>query len=244
MFVLSQENRMPKIAVIVPAKNEAENICSVIEDIIRNSPQSDIIVVDDHSSDLTADNARAYPQVTVLVSPISLGIGGAVQLGVIHALEKGYDTLVRIDGDGQHNALFINNLLAKVNETTLVIGARNHTEFKSSSDIVRKFGWIYFRLLFRLFTCVSIQDPTSGFVCFGKKVAEKFAKYYPLDFPEIESTALLIRAGHTVICEKVQMNPRKKGNSSISAFYSIIYMITVSLAFFISFFKKNPYGAT
>lgn len=228
--------------VIVPAKNEVESIHLVIEDITRNASQCDIIVVDDHSSDSTAEKAKQFRNVTVLVSPISLGIGGAVQLGIVYALDKGYDTFVRIDGDGQHNALFINSMLEKVTATTLVIGARTNTEFKATSDLVRKFGWVYFRLLFRVFTCTSVCDPTSGFVCFGKKVAEKFAKYYPLDFPEIESTSLLIRAGFPIVCEQVQMNPRKRGNSSISSLYSIIYMITVSLAFFISFFKKNPYG--
>lgn len=233
---------MPRVAVIVPAKNEAQSIGLVIDDITRNAGQCDIIVVDDHSSDATAEKARQHEKVTVLVSPISLGIGGAVQLGIVYALDKGYDTFVRIDGDGQHNALFINGMLEKVDATTLVIGARNNTEFNASSDLVRKFGWVYFKLLFRVFTCSSIRDPTSGFVCFGKRIAEKFSRYYPLDFPEIESTALLLRAGHKVLCENVKMSPRTKGNSSIGSFYSIIYMISVSLAFFISFFKKNPYG--
>jgi glycosyltransferase involved in cell wall biosynthesis len=236
-----KDQAKPRIAAIVPAKNEAGSIGSVIEDLIRHAPQCSIIVVDDHSSDATAEKAGQYESVTVLVSPISLGIGGAVQLGIMHAIDKGYDTFVRIDGDGQHNALFINSMLDRVDATTLVVGARTSTEFKATSDLVRKFGWVYFRLLFRVFTCTTVCDPTSGFVCFGKKVAEKFAKYYPLDFPEIESTSLLIRAGFPIVCEQVQMNPRKRGNSSISSLYSIIYMITVSLAFFISFFKKNPY---
>ncbi len=233
---------MAKTAVIIPAKNEADNIAAVIEDVLRHAPQCRIIVIDDHSADRTGAIARSYRDVSVLTSPIILGIGGAVQLGIRHGLEIGFTSFVRMVGDGQHIASYITQLLSKVSETTMVIGARNSFDFRKSSDFVRKIGWHYFRLLFRLFFGKNIVDPTSGFVCFGKDLAYKFSKYYPLDFPEIECTALLLRAGYTVLCEEVRMNPRKQGNSSISVFYSIIYMLTVSLAFFISFFKKNPYG--
>jgi glycosyltransferase involved in cell wall biosynthesis len=232
---------MPKIAVIIPARNEADNIQRVIQDIIRNAPQCDIIVVDDHSTDETAQNACRHDRVTVLCSPIRLGIGGAVQLGVLHAMEKGYDIFVRMDGDGQHSALYVQHLLSKVQDTSLIIGGRSGHDFAVSSDLFREIGSRYFKFLFRVFTGKKISDPTSGFVCFGKSIAEKFARYFPLDFPEIESTVLLLRAGFDVKSEEVTMNPRKKGNSSITMFYSIVYMFSVSISFFIAFFKKNPY---
>ncbi|HUI90803.1 MAG TPA: glycosyltransferase family 2 protein [Chitinivibrionales bacterium] len=232
---------MSKIAVIIPAKNEAQNIGRVIEDVRSNAPQCDIIVVDDHSADNTVQTAEMFERVTVLSSSISLGIGGAVQLGVLYALKQGYDTLVRMDGDGQHNGFFIDKLLSKVKDNVLVVGTRCGADFKTSSDMARKIGGWYFRLLFRFFTRTNVLDPTSGFICFGKSIAEKFARYYPLDYPEIESTMLLIRAGYRIECEEVRMNPRKQGRSSISWFYSLVYMIAVSLAFFISFFKDNPY---
>jgi glycosyltransferase involved in cell wall biosynthesis len=232
---------MLKTAVIIPAKNEAQNITRVIEDVLANAPQCTIIVVDDHSADDTVQTAEKFEKVTVLSTPVSLGIGGAVQLGIQYALEQGYDTFVRIDGDGQHSGSFIPKLLSKARDNNLVVGARSSSDFHTSSDVVRKIGWWYFKLLFRFFTHTSILDPTSGFICFGKAVANKFARYYPLDYPEIESTMLLVRAGYQIECEDVQMNPRKKGYSSISWFYSVIYMFAVSLAFFISFLKKNPY---
>jgi glycosyltransferase involved in cell wall biosynthesis len=232
---------MFKIAVIIPAKNEAQNIGRVIEEIHAIAVQCDIIIIDDHSSDATRQIAETFEKVTVLSSAISLGIGGAVQLGVQYALAQGYDTFVRLDGDGQHSAFYIEKLLSKIKDNTLVVGMRCSADFNRSSDVVRKIGWWYFRLLFRFFTRTSIPDPTSGFICFGKAIAYQFAKYYPLDYPEIESTMLLIRAGYTIEYEIVKMNPRKEGTSSIGWFYSLVYMVAVSLAFFISFFKNNPY---
>jgi glycosyltransferase involved in cell wall biosynthesis len=234
---------MHSLAVIIPAKNEADNIGRVIEDVLRNAPPCQIIVVDDHSTDGTGQKARQHANVTVLSASISLGIGGAVQLGVLYGLEKGFDTFVRMDGDGQHNALYIKNLLSKTNDSTLVVGTRSPADFKASSSLVRKFGSWYFKLLFRVFARRTIDDPTSGFICFPREIAENFARYYPLDYPEIESTVLLLRAGYNVVCEEVRMNPRKQGNSSIGMVYSFIYMVAVSFAFFISFFKKNPYEA-
>jgi glycosyltransferase involved in cell wall biosynthesis len=230
-----------KIAVIIPAKNEEDNIGKVVEDVIRNVPHCEIVVIDDHSTDETGLRARAHKNVMVLTSPIALGIGGAVQLGIRFGLEAGFTTFVRIDGDGQHDASYIPKLLSKVSESTLVIGARNNIDFMGSSDFIRKIGWYYFKLLFRLFTGKKVCDPTSGFMCFGKTIAEKFAGYFPLDYPEIEGTMLLLRAGFDVKYEEVRMNPRKKGKSSISIFYSMVYMVAVSIAFFISFFKKNQY---
>jgi hypothetical protein len=148
-----------------------------------------------------------------------------------------------MDGDGQHNACYIKNLLSKVNDSVLVVGTRSTADFKASSNFARKSGSWYFKLLFRIFARRTIDDPTSGFICFPREIAENFARYYPLDYPEIESTVLLLRAGYNVVCEEVRMNPRKQGNSSIGLVYSFIYMVAVSFAFFISFFKKNPYEA-
>jgi glycosyltransferase involved in cell wall biosynthesis len=232
---------MPAVAIIIPARNEAHNIGAVLTDALHHAPDATVIVVDDHSSDSTLDEARKIAGVIIVHSGVSLGIGGAMQLGVKCALRRGCDVFVRMDGDGQHDARFIGQLVAQAAPKTLIIGSRTETSFVRSSDPVRYAGSVFFRMLFTLFTKDIISDPTSGFVCFGRDVALQFAGYLPAEYPEIESCVLLLRAGYTVKTVGVVMRSRVGGRSSITVFRSIVYMVSVTLAFAVSFFRENPY---
>jgi hypothetical protein len=122
-----------------------------------------------------------------------------------------------------------------------VQGARPHAEFAATSNWVRKFGSLYFHLLFRACAFRDVPDPTSGFMCFDRDIAEKFARFYPTDYPEIESLVLLIRAGHAIRSLPVAMKARVSGDSSIGLVKGAIYMLTVTLAFFSSYLRSNPY---
>lgn len=241
---LQGTDSLPRLAVIIPAKNEADNIGKVLADIRAHLPTADIIVVDDCSEDDTAETAAAFPGVTLLRSPISLGIGGAVQLGLKFAVGKGYEVFIRMDGDGQHRAESLAELVRNGGPRTLVQGARPHARFLESSNWIRKVGSLYFHLLFRICTFRNIPDPTSGLMCFGKDIAEKFSRFYPTDFPEIESLVLLIRSGHRIVSAPVAMEPRQGGSSSIGWWHGGIYMLSVTIAFLSSFLRNNPYGAT
>ncbi len=99
-----------RILVIVPAFNEEGSIRKVIGGVKEHFPQADIIVVNDGSTDCTSDRARAG-MATVLDLPFNLGIGGAMQAGYRYAYEKGYDTAIQVDGDGQHDPAEISKLL-------------------------------------------------------------------------------------------------------------------------------------
>lgn len=233
---------MGRIAVIIPARNEAANLPSVLDDIARHIPDAHVIVVDDHSDDGTATVAAALPRCTVVSAPISLGIGGAVQLGIKYALGQGFDLFVRMDGDGQHRAESARALIAAWKPGALVQGSRSHADFAATSNWLRKLGSLYFHLLFRAFASRDLPDPTSGMMCFGRDIAAKFAAFYPLDFPEIESLVLLLRSGHAVIPETVAMRPRLAGTSSINPAHAAIYMLSVTIAFFGTWVRKNPYG--
>jgi len=100
-----------RIAVVVPARNEAGHIGGVI----KSMPQlvDDIVVVDDCSDDNTSDNARATrdPRVTILATPAQSGVGGAMVLGYRHAIELGADIVVKMDGDGQMPPEYLHCLL-------------------------------------------------------------------------------------------------------------------------------------
>jgi glycosyltransferase involved in cell wall biosynthesis len=234
---------VPDLAVIIPARNEAANIAAVIRDVSACLPGAGIVVVDDRSEDGTFQAASAFPGVTVLRSPISLGIGGAVQLGVRYALEKGYSRFARMDGDGQHRAESVVEMLRCAGPGTLVQGSRPHHQFALSSNWIRKAGSLYFHLLFRACARTDLPDPTSGLMCFGRDIGAHFSRFYPTDFPEIESLALLLRAGHRVVSVPVAMRTRQAGESSIGFLRGIVYMISVTMAFFIAFLRRNPYSA-
>jgi glycosyltransferase involved in cell wall biosynthesis len=234
---------LPRIAIIIPAKNEAGNITGVVHDIRSHLPSADIVVVDDHSDDGTGEAAAALSGVVVLRSPIPLGIGGAVQLGLMYAMSGSYDIFIRMDGDGQHRAECLPDLIRRGGPGTLVQGARPGAEFLASSNWVRRLGSVYFRALFRVFARHRIEDPTSGMMCFDRTIAGKFSRFYPTDFPEIESLVLLLRSGHAVVSAPVTMAARARGSSSIDSLHAAVYMLSVTLAFFSSFLRKNPYGA-
>src|SRR5882757_8259879 len=102
---------MNRHLAIVPAYNEQEAIANTVADVLRHASDFDVLVVDDGSIDRTAANAQAAGA-EVLTLPFNLGIGGAMQSGYIYALEHGYEIAVQVDGDGQHDARNIHDLLA------------------------------------------------------------------------------------------------------------------------------------
>lgn len=234
---------VPSIAVIIPARNEAGNIARVIGSIREALPDADVIVVDDHSEDATSREASRCDRTAVLRSPVALGVGGAVQLGIRYGLSRGYSLFVRMDGDGQHPAASLPELLRHAAPGSLVQGSREPARFRASSTGLRKLGSRYFRLLFRWFAGSRVLDPTSGFMCFGRDLAEKFAAFYPLDYPEIESLALLARSGYRIIPVTVEMRSRSAGESSLGPVRGAVFMAAMTLAFFAAFIRRNPYGA-
>lgn len=229
-----------QITVVIPAKNEEHNIGRVVADIRKHTDNARIVVVDDASSDATAAVAESAGALVVR-SPIVLGVGGAVQLGVKFGLTTDSTIFVRMDGDGQHCAEYIMSLVGSSGQNRMVVGTRSELEFQASSTWLRHLGSLYFTWLFRLFTWNSLPDPTSGFICFGRDIAKKFAAYFPMDYPEVESAVLLLRSGVRIEPVLVHMEPRRRGRSSIGLFKSLIYMASVTVAFFVAFVKKNPY---
>ncbi len=114
-----------KVLAIVPAYNEGETTAEVVRDIQRLAPGVDIVVVDDCSPDDTGDWAR-NAGARVLPLPVNLGIGGAVQTGFKYAEAHGYDVVIQVDGDGQHDPAEIGLIVGPIarGEADVVIGSR------------------------------------------------------------------------------------------------------------------------
>jgi len=220
-----------RVAVIVPAYNEARNLPRLAEALRAHAPGCDVCVVDDGSTD---DTARVAADLgwTVLRLPVNLGIGGAVQAGYLWALEHGHDVAVQIDGDGQHDPAYLEALLApvKTGDADVVIGSRFLSEGGFRSTAVRRAGIRYLSWFLRLRCGARITDTTSGFRAAGRSAIELFARYYPSDYPEPEAIALAKRAGLRLAEVPVRMSERAHGRSSITAVRTLYYLVKVSLA--------------
>ncbi len=230
-----------KVLVIIPAFNEEGAVGKVVEEVRTHLPQADALVVNDGSTDLTSERAKASGA-TVLDLPFNLGIGGAMQAGYKYAHEKGYDIAIQVDGDGQHDPKEIPKLLQALEEkeVDMVIGSRfiGDSEFKSS--MMRRVGISIFSKVISLIVGQKITDPTSGFRAANRKAIQLFAFDYPQDYPEPEVLVLLHKCGLKMAEVPIVMNERYAGESSITTIRSVYYMVKVLLAIFVDCFKKLP----
>lgn len=227
-----------RVLVAIPAYNEEKSIGAVVASLRRRFPY-DVLVVNDGSDDGTAATARRAGAI-VLDLPCNLGIGSAVQTAFLFAREKGYDTLVRIDGDGQHEPEDIPKVLEPIlaDRADAVIGSRflGGTDYKAS--IPRIFGIRHFRALVNLLTGYRVTDPTSGFFAINRRLIVFYAQHYPSDYPEVDSYILMHRLKARAIEVPVRMHARAEGKSSITKFRAVYYMVKVTLSFLINAIRR------
>lgn len=225
------ENEPMRGLVIIPALNEERNLPRLLEALRRDAPAWDVCVIDDGSSDGTAALAREQG-VVVLRLAQNLGIGGAVQTGYLWAREHGYQVAAQLDGDGQHDPLFLAAALAPIVEgrADLVVGSRYLGSAGFRSTAVRRAGIRYLCWFLRLRCGVRVTDPTSGFRLAGRRAIALFAASYPSDYPEPEAIARATRSGLAVCEVPVVMREREHGKSSIGAGGTLYYLVKVSLA--------------
>jgi len=228
---------------VVPAYNEAATIESVVESIHGHAPLFDVLVVDDGSTDSTAEIARRT-RAHVLALPFNLGIGGAVQAGFVYARDNGYDYMAQIDGDGQHDPAELGKLfdaMSTGNSIDMVCGSRFLTsEYEYPAPISRRTGIHFFAFLLSRIVDGRVSDPTSGFRLYNRRAIELFARDYPHDYPEVEAV-LMLHHHRLRMCEvPVQMYARGGGNSSISTGKSAYFMIKVLLALLVGLARRRP----
>ncbi len=228
-----------KKLVIIPAFNEEGNLEKTINDIKNNAPDFDYVIINDCSTDKTLEMCRKHG-FSYLNLPVNLGIGGAVQTGYRYAYYHGYDIAVQFDGDGQHSAAHLEEMVYTLEKTEsdMVIGSRFIEKEGFQSSGLRRIGIKYFSWLIKLLTGKKITDPTSGMRMVNRKLLERFTDEYPKDYPEPESVVTILCENYKVTEIPVIMNERMEGISSISLKNSIYYMIKVSFAILIARMKK------
>jgi glycosyltransferase involved in cell wall biosynthesis len=220
-----------RILFIVPAYNEQENLSAVIAGLRNRHPAADILVVNDGSTDDTGNVARRAGAL-LLDLPFNLGIGGAVQSGLLYAQRNGHDIAIQFDGDGQHTPDEIDPLLARLEQgdCDVVVGSRFVERSGYRAPAARRAGIAILSFAHRIVLRRRISDPTSGFRVYNRAAIEFLAEEYPHDYPEPESIVTLTRNGFRVVEVKVEMQPRQGGRSSITFWRAIYYMLKVLVA--------------
>lgn len=220
-----------KKLVIIPAYNEEASIVNTVQDILDHAPGFDYVVINDCSKDRTLQRCHENG-LNVIDLPVNLGIGGGIQTGYRYAVEHGYDVAVQFDGDGQHDASYLQAMADRLerNDLDMVIGSRFIENEGFQSTGLRRFGINFFKFLIKLLYGGTITDATSGMRMCSRRVMEEFSVDYPQDYPEPETVARLLRKKYKVQEIPVVMRERSAGTSSINPAKSVYYMIKVSLA--------------
>lgn len=217
-----------RVMILIPAYNEEGAIGFVVDELVRLFPEAPVLVVNDSSVDSTAQLAEKS-RARVLTLPWHLGLGGALQAGYRLAFESGFEYVVRLDGDGQHDPRFVPQLLEAVSTTgaQMAIGSRFANGGDGATSVIRSAGIWLFRTLLRPILGRPVHDPTSGFVAVNREALEVFSKSFPLEYPEIEALVVLRRRAFQFVEVPVTMRPRRAGRSTITPLKSIYYIVHV-----------------
>ena len=220
-----------KTLIVIPAYNEQDNILQTIKNIQLNNPEISYVVVNDCSTDNTRQVLRLNEE-DYLDLPVNLGIGGGVQTGYQYALEHDYDIAIQFDGDGQHDARYIKDLIAPLEsgQADIVIGSRFITKEGFQSSAMRRLGINFLSGLIKLLCGIRVKDVTSGMRAVNKKMIKEFAENYAQDYPEPEAILASGLKGARIMEVPVIMHERQAGQSSIHSFKSVYFMLKVSIA--------------
>lgn len=224
--------------VIVPAFNEEGAIAGVVESVHREMPGTPVVVIDDCSIDATVQRAQAAGAFVLSVAH-HLGLGGCVQTGYKLAFELGYEYVIRVDGDGQHDARYIPVILEALRTSgcEMVIGSRFLEKEGGETTAARSLGIVFFRAVLRPILGKPVHDPTSGFVGVNRRALAVFSRSFPLEYPEIETLVVLQRRAFRFMEVPCRMLPRLTGRSSITPLRSVYYIVHVLLGVLINVLK-------
>jgi glycosyltransferase involved in cell wall biosynthesis len=227
-----------KLLILIPAYNEEGAVGSVVEEVRAVMPGVPVLVVDDCSLDGTRPTA-VLAGAAVLSLPYHLGLGGCVQAGYRLAFELGYDFVIRVDGDGQHDPRDIPKILEALQKEgcEMVIGSRFIDGEGEHSGALRALGIVFFRAVLRPILGKPVRDPTSGFVGVNRTALALFSRSFPLEYPEIEALVVLQRKRFRFGEVPCRMRPRRAGRSTITLVKSLYYIAHVLLGVFVNVLK-------
>jgi len=227
------------VLIVIPAWNEAQNIEMVVAETIAALPKSHILVVDDGSTDDTAERARAAGARAISL-PVNLGVGGAMRAGFKFARQFGYSHVVQVDGDGQHDPKFVPDLIDQLERFDIVIGARFAGKGDYEVQGPRKWAMALLSAVLSAVCRTKLTDTTSGFKAMGPRAVELFSQRYPAEYlgDTIEALMIARHAGLTVTQVPVSMRVRANGTPSQSFIKSAIYLSRAAMALVIGLTRR------
>ncbi len=229
-----------KVLIVIPAYNEALNIEKTVQDIKENT-NYDYIIINDCSKDNTEKVCKKNGFKFISL-PINYGLASAIQIGMKYAINNNYDAVVQFDGDGQHEAKHIKDLINEIEKgTDIAIGSRFLEAKKNHS--IRMLGSRIISLCIKMATGKTIKDPTSGMRAFNKECIKELIVNMNLP-PEPDTLVYMIKNGMKVKEVQVEMKEREQGESYFNAWKSIDYMmnVCVSIIFVHAFRRQKKVG--
>jgi len=229
-----------KTLVIIPARNEELQLGKVLDRIAENYPDLPVLVVNDASTDATSGVAAIRNNVWVIDLPFWMGYGGALQTAYKFALREGFEAIVQMDGDGQHDSSFIASLLAGLEQADLVVGSRFLERANLySMTAMRRLGCRVLSWLAKRLTGLTITDPTSGYQALNRKALAIAAEdHYPLDYPDVDVLILMHRFHLRVIEIPVIMYPSTEKRQMHEGLQVWYYGLKMLLSVFVMMLRR------
>jgi glycosyltransferase involved in cell wall biosynthesis len=236
-----RKERKDRILIVIPAFNEEERIHDVVWEIRQEVPEGVVLVVNDGSRDRTEEQARAGGA-RVLTHPFNMGYGVTLQTGYKYALKYGFDFVLQMDGDGQHDPGYLPVLLREVREgeADVVIGSRFLGEGDYRPARLRQVGICLFRFLASRLCGQRITDPTSGYQALSLR-ALKFCTEdsFPGDYPDADVLVMMHRGGLRIREIPVRMHPNAQGKSMHSGLKPLYYMYKMCLSIALNLMRQE-----
>ncbi|HET6625704.1 MAG TPA: glycosyltransferase family 2 protein [Nocardioidaceae bacterium] len=230
-----------RVLVVMPAWNEESSVAAVVLELRAAHPDVDVLVVDDGSGDSTANRARAAGAL-VCQLPFNLGVGGAMRAGYRYALRHGYDVVVQVDADGQHDPAYLDVLLGRLVDADIVIGARFAGEGDYRARGPRRWAMVLLAFVLSRMSGQKLSDVTSGFRAANLRAIRVFATHYPAEYlgDTVESLVIALRTGCSVRQEPVAMRVRSAGQASQSGLRASIYLVRALVALALALVRRWP----
>jgi len=220
--------------VFIPAWNEEENLPAVLDALCAELPEADVVVIDDGSTDNSAEVAREHGA-EVQSFGTNLGLRFGIAAGYRYALDHGYSFCGRVDADGQHPARELARLLALVRsgECDVAVGSRfvsgeGYPAYRYLPSPARRFGTAVLRRGMKLSLGRAFGDATSGLYAVNAKALPLLAVPYTSRAPEVEALVRVTRAGLTVEEVPVTMEGRASGESKLRGSKAVKLVLTVA----------------